>query len=537
MTNQVPSSRNMQPAGSLSGATVYLAEEGRTLDDLIGDPATERVELDPGHGLNGTLLVGRYEATTPDWVAQLATITRDALPRIETQMAGAALLVELAGRWFALTFGQGRHLLRLDAFVEDFGLRVAANTVDPNRVRSVDGRRFERGVIMTRRQGSQPSRPEGLGLQVDRELLAAIAGRSRRVDEGRIHGRKSLGTSRDVDLGGLDGLARSLLADYGDTAFRDGFPTLNRIIPEARTSPTARRLDDELVRALTEPGARGAYLAPPAILDWERVQGFRFASLDARTERREEVTLDDYLTLQPAPSLVDLGDQELGVVDRGSMRVTDRWPIRNWLVWETELDGGAYVLSDGLWYRVDGEYLARINSAAGRVGAPGLAMPVPSRANLAEAVVNGEFAAALNGVLLDRQLAQVGTERGRFELCDVFVPPDKLLHVKRGIGSQELSYLFAQGATSAEGLRFERPVRERFQQLVTDRAPQLGNVIPIDGRLQAGSFEVVFVVVDEGHRRVPRDIPFFARASLARAVQTLDDLEFRYSAIGVPDGP
>jgi uncharacterized protein (TIGR04141 family) len=526
------------PSPTLPGATIYLAEESvADVDELVKhDEDHEEIELDPALGIDGRLLVGRHPEGTPSWATTLESITTGPLPAITTQMASAALIVRLAGRWFAFAFGQGRHLLRQEAFVDDFGLRVAANTVDPGKVRGVDGRRFERGVVLTRRQSSRPGRAEGLGLQVDREMLQAIVGRSRRDGEGRIHGRKSLGLARDVDLRGLAQLGSQLLADYNGRDFLDGFPTLERLQAEPKNSPLARRLDTQLVMALGDPDQGGAYFAPPAILDWETVAGFRFGG-EASTVRREEASLNEYLLLRPGPTLDDLMNDDLRVVDRSTMRALDRWPIYRWLVWERQDGDDAYVLSEGRWFKVNGEYLASINSAARRIRPPSLTIPIPGRARMSEGEYNADLAAGIGGVLLDKLLAQVATERGRFELCDVFVPPDKLIHVKRGIGSQELSYLFTQGVTSAEGLRREVKVRERFQDLVHAIAPQLGTVIDVATKPAPGAFEVVYVVVDAAHARVPHDIPFFARASLARAIRDLDELDYRYSAVGVPDRP
>lgn len=527
-----------EASDTLPGATIYLAEQDvANLGQLVKeDEDYEEVELDPGLRIEGRLLVGRHPDVAPGWVDTLGSITTAPLPPITTRLASAALIVRLAGRWFVFAFGQGRHLLRQDALVDDFGLRVAANTVDPGEVRGVDARRFERGVVLTRRQGSRPGRAEGLGLQVDREMLQAIVGRSRRAGEGRIHGRKSLGMAREVDLRHLERLGAQMLADYASRDFLDGFPTLERLQAEPKKSALAQRLDAELVGALKDPDSQGAYLAPPAILDWEGVSGFRFSG-ESSTVRREEASLNDYLVLRPDPTLADLHNDDLRVVDRNSIRALDRWPIYRWLVWERQDGDDAFVLSEGRWYKVNGEYLAGIDSAARRVRPPALTMPVPARASMPEAEYNADLATGLGGVLLDKQLAQVGTERGRFELCDVFVPPDKLIHVKRGIGSQELSYLFTQGVTSAEGMRHERKVRERFRDLVQDRAPQLGDVIDVEAKPAAGAFEVVYVVVDQAHTRVPASIPFFARASLSRAIRDLDELDYRYSAVGVPDGP
>jgi hypothetical protein len=45
--------------------------------------------------------------------------------------------------------------------------------------------------------------------------------------------------------------------------------------------------------------------------------------------------------------------------------------------------------------------------------------------------------------------------------------------------------------------------------------PKFGDVIDVDAKPAAGAFEVVYLVVDQAHARVPASIPFFARASLS----------------------
>lgn len=523
--------------GSLGQATVYLAEESvAEFDELIkGDEGFDAVPLDPAAHIDGVLYVQEHQASPPGWVEPLTALTGSPLGQIQTQLAGAALLLRLGGRIFALTFGQGRHLLKPELLVDDFGLRVAANTVDPTQIRSVDGRTFERGVLLTRRQTSRPGRVEALGLQIDREMLRSITGRSKLDDGGRIHGGTSLGLTRTIALDAFEAFGRELLTSYAATDYQDAFNQLDQMKPLPRNSAEADALDRDLIHALREPDIRGAYLAPPRILDWEAISAFRFAG-DPRGTRRDELVLRDYLDGLGHPvTIEELRDDEVRVLDRDSPRVVSRWPVLNCLVWETQRGQEAYVLADGLWWRVDRSYLASVNAAVGRVTPSSLMLPAPSSPDLAEGPYNIEAAAASGGILLDKKLARVKTERGGFELCDIFIPPDKFVHVKRGLGSQELSYLFAQGVQSAEGFRNAQEVRQRLRDLVASVDATVAANLPLDSRPERDGFEVVYAVVSGSPQRVPAALPFFARAALARAIRSLDELDFRYSSIGVPN--
>lgn len=53
------------------------------------------------------------------------------LAGLNTSSAAAVLLLEAAGRIFAITLGGGRHLIESDSYVQDFRLKVVLNTVAP----------------------------------------------------------------------------------------------------------------------------------------------------------------------------------------------------------------------------------------------------------------------------------------------------------------------------------------------------------------------------------------------------------------------
>lgn len=531
----------------LGQATVYLAEASVTeFVDLIkglpedaNDPSYDVMPLANAAGLDGVVYVQRYPATDPGWKPSLAAVVDGDLPDLSVRQAGAALLVRLAGRIFAFTFGQGRHLLDRDKLVDDFGLRVAANTVDPRRVRSIDGRTFERGVLLTRRQASIPGRVEALGVQVDREMYRAITGRSSRAGEGRVHGSTSLGVTRDITLAGLETLGETLLRDYDALDYQASFRSLDRMQPLKKDAPEVGRLNELLIRNLRAPSS-DAFLAPPALLDWADVSGFRL-STDATRQTYNDPDLSVYLAGieggPPSITIERLVDDELRVVARDSPRVSHRWSIYRSVVFETTLDGVPYILSEGRWYRVDRQYLDWVDSTVAGVLDPGIGLPSPSVPGLVEGLYNAEAATHLGAVLLDTLRAHVATERGGFELCDIFLPPDKLIHVKRGMTSDALTYLFNQGVQAAEGYRNAPEVRARLRELVARSDAAAAAALPSDDRPDRDAFQIVYVIVTDSPARVPRRLPFFARASLARAVRTLTELDFRYGAVGVPTRP
>jgi uncharacterized protein (TIGR04141 family) len=67
----------------------------------------------------------------PPWAKYLSPHVSGDLAGLNTSSAAAVLLLEAAGRIFAITLGGGRHLIEPDSYVQDFGLKVVLNTVGP----------------------------------------------------------------------------------------------------------------------------------------------------------------------------------------------------------------------------------------------------------------------------------------------------------------------------------------------------------------------------------------------------------------------
>lgn len=108
----------------LQHLTVYLMKDGRTRSNVL--QSTSRLRpfyvraLDQNHP---SLFVKANSPNAPRWLDYIRPHTDAQLSDVRTASSGAVLLFEARRRTFAVTFGQGRHLLDHEAFVKDFGLR------------------------------------------------------------------------------------------------------------------------------------------------------------------------------------------------------------------------------------------------------------------------------------------------------------------------------------------------------------------------------------------------------------------------------
>lgn len=77
----------------------------------------------------------------PDWVGFVVASSFQQLNLndfVKCQSEGAILISSIQGRKFLISFGSGHHKINKESIERDFGLRVTINSVDPNKLRSLE---------------------------------------------------------------------------------------------------------------------------------------------------------------------------------------------------------------------------------------------------------------------------------------------------------------------------------------------------------------------------------------------------------------
>lgn len=522
----------------LSGATAYLLREVGEAGDAVRADRLEglvRLPLLGLPGVEGELFVQAKDPVDPPWVSFLEGAARAELPSVPYQQSGALMVFRVEDSWLALAFGLGRHLLDRNRMVPDFGLKVALNVIDPERVRSLDARAYEQIVVLTRRQGSRGSRAEDLGLDVSREMLRSVTGAPlNRDDIVRVHGSDSLVMTGSIALPELTAKAADWVALYGSDQYRQRFRHVDRVRFVSDRQLIAE-LDASLVSALRSPvlNIEPPYLAEPTIVDFGRIDGYRYTNEPGSQTPHAELNLDDYLATLPEaaePDIEALKRHEVRLIGSDNSTVHS-WSVYETLVYEIPRDGVVYALSEGQWSRIDPDVLRRVNERVAAITRSAIALP-SARATEDEVTYNRRAADENGWLFLDRDLARLMTERGPVEVCDLFTPERQFVHVKRGFAASAVSHLLNQGLTSAELFRnlpeFRTLVREKFESIQTGS----GAIVP-PSRPDRDAFEVVYAVLTPQPDRVPADLPFFAKWNLARVADLLENLDYRVSVIGV----
>jgi uncharacterized protein (TIGR04141 family) len=510
---------------------LLLRDDVAEFDDAVtGGEDLQQVALADDAALDGRLYVRRTMVRPPAWLAFVQTGVQVDLSGLLNSSTAAVLLVRAAGRMLAFTFGYGRYLLKPDAVVRDFGLKVVLNTVDPDRLRSVELKVIEDVVISRRTDVSQVSSPGSFGLDPGRDILRGVAGQP---TDPRLYGRQLVGSDAlvanlPVDFADLDDVAVRLLAAYHDTLYRQRFGWVDhvRLVRDDRVAD----LDQILLLGLSRTPDPGPYLAPPGLLDWSNVE---FTYTRDR-DRHLDLDLADYL------ANVDVGALDVAMLRRHEVRVypiggtelRHRWAVYDCLVFETRHEDKSYVLSEGQWFEVAGGLVDEIRAKLAAIPRAAVSLP-PARDGEGEPAYNRRAADddPSSRALLDADLSQVASERGPIEICDLITDRGEFVHVKRKTQSQRLSALFAQGRVSAEVFRQDAEFRERVRAKLSATHPAIASLIPAPStRFDASQFEVVYAVVTNRPEDFPGNLPFFSRLNLVRTSEFLSGtLDYRVS--------
>ena len=258
-----------------------LKEEAGAARDAVGVSGLRSYGV---RGLNaGTLFLRRTQREEPEWLAFLRPHLSEE-PRSRTTASLSALLVfQLDGRWFAVAFGYGRMLLDPEMIVSDFGLRAALNSVDPDQLHSIDAKTLEEVTLNTRRQLSRGSSITTFELDLHRDLVKAVRGKS--IDAGfadQVAGSAALRITGDITFADISIRARDALRLYRSTAYRRRFGWIDQV--RVVSDPAKHdRLDRRLRSVACRGGQRGTALSSGAgDPDEEDFGGFSFSRRKAR---------------------------------------------------------------------------------------------------------------------------------------------------------------------------------------------------------------------------------------------------------------
>lgn len=505
--------------------SIYLSKPGVTdPDEILKDRRlyTSLPVKAKGKFL-GVVYIKESEGRTPDWLAFLRPGLDDDLRdlRLTNSAASAVLLVQRGDQVFALAFGYGRYMLNLDALDHRFGLRCTLNALDPDRIRSLDRKTFERVQRQTREQVSQDSSLAAFQVDVDQDLLRSVTGSPEDETLGhRFSGRDALTAAVRVNIDGVPDLLDRYLALQAEETYKKNFAWVDRI-SQVVDPGLKTRLDEALVDAIRAGEAERIWMAAPDILDWSAIEGFRYRT-SAGAETHPHLDLATYLADTGRAAALDtrhLSSDRIICVTPGEVD-SPTWTLRSTLCGELEMEGQRYTLDEGIWYRIDKDFSDEILDAVTRI--PQGSVALPPYTHRSEQHYNQKIAERSKGALhlMDRKLVSTGMAYGRIEFCDLINKEGALIHVKRYGGSSTLSHLFNQGFVSAQLMNRDRTFRTSVNEIL----PEACKFPDPSKTIDPSRFEVAFAIVAPCGRQLR--LPFFSMVSLRNIDRSLREMGF-----------
>lgn len=513
--------------------TFYLLRDGVTPAKSLLRNEGRYGEVDlqppPEEAVSWQLYASNGDALPVTWLGTVQSIAvrRDELALFR-RSAGAVLLVQVDDRAFAVTFGSGFHAVNPALVEPDFGLLVAANSIDPRRMNLAEARGLGKGARNALSSLPVPNRLFALRLATNEEWIRRVGGRSLDPEFAvSANGADSLRlTLDDFTLWKLPEVLRRALAKFRSTDYRTHLPQLDYFRRLAPHHPLVPELEALVVEELQARRTDLGFAAPDE---------FNFYNVDffKLKRRRREVTLYDLSTEAVYAALDELDawtdplesvrvqavaeDQSLGPPRR----------LQQYVVADVRLgsDGEAdrYVLTAGAWFSIAPTYAAQLQAVLDRVPDLTDALTLPDwndqwlsehvDGKYAEERYNRHVAGTAGYVLGDRDLYH-GPAGERVEACDLLTKDKDLICVKRLDGSDTMIHLFEQGAVSATLLKGSEP----YRAFVLDRLETTGAARDFGAE---DDWTVVFAIATSRPGPIKELLPFFARASLAANIDAI----------------
>lgn len=511
--------------------------------EKLGQPNTQVVDA-PDFADGARLYVFSSNAFTPTWLRELAQ-QFGADDNVLTSSASAVLVFEKDDRLFASTFSFGWMHINEENIEGDFGLRVALNGLNDEKLR-----RLERANLGDAMRGVSQSpfqrEFESFGLDDALDLVRKISGNANDNSSADVlTGAKSIKLGGEFDITDLPELASECVVAYESDAYRDtSFRVLDLVTPIADLR-RIRSLDAELCDRIRNDTGEFELGLP----DTQEVQtvGYKFVGPNRRGYFAD-LLLEHYIGV--------LGDR-LDDLDPAMIRahkiesvhdepgLSQKWSIRMGLVGSLESDGELYAINEGEWYNLNQAFKASIDQTFVDHRSEWTNNPIPLRKILdekgnakfqSEASYNIDVAGQKGWLCLDTKLISVaGVERSDFEVCDLLDLEGKtLIHVKKSSRrSSVLSHFFKQGSNSAQQMVKFGGAWETLADLVENdfglpARNQLEAAIADDDR----KWTVQFLIADTPRANGQFNIPFFSKITLRDELTNLKamgyDVELKF---------
>ena len=463
-------------------------------------------------------------------------------PGLNQASKGALIFLPVGERCFALSFGYVFHSLEETAYEHDFGLRVKMNSVDPERLKSVDSLEFG----ADRRQRTQVPVDSDLtffDFDRDKTILKSLTGTVKDKHKDLFRhptGSSSIRISSPLAANELPSLCEKFLILYESNNYKTAFPNFHKN-ESVRDPSLISQLNKKLLEAFRKKDENLHLMVPDIINNRENVYanfsgcgwcepepdvsiGGYYAYLEGKGKEIEDIGLDDFKK-----------KYQLKLVDQDNPQNISNYSIMKCFVFDTSLprSSGVYHLIENNWYKVEYDYIKKLQNDLDS-SYEDLTLPVYDKKT--EGAYNKEVADNDENYLCfdGKNISPVG--QYGVEPCDLYAVQDKsavFYHVKVSTRSALLSHLFNQGTNALQLLKSEQEARDKLYDLI-DSSTVTGNQKEnFKKPLRKQKYSVTYAIVTHKNKgKKSLNLPLFSRISLRSSLKLLKLMDVDRAAYG-----
>lgn len=469
----------------------------------------------------GVLYYKTSKTHTPSWVEDFF-LNHPLINQEELSVSNTCvlLLVEVKynrkNRIFAIPFGTGRYLMKDLAPENRFGLITTLNILKPDSIRSLGKTSMTSNPKMSVEQVSVAGTATEFQINVERDIIDSITGKSSHLDFGKmITGKDSLSVTTKVNINNLKPFLKQTLSIYEKKDYTKEFKWIDQI-KEVKEESIVSGLDELLVTEINNGNSINAWLAVPEILNWEDFQGFKYSNRKS-DDFHDELDMNHYIT-EKKGATIQLNDLEEDVISYWSETkdaCSKYWSVYHCINAEVEYKKEKYLLDKSKWFRVEPSFIKQVEKEIKSIKS--FPVKFDDYDHKTENAYNEHLASTLGYLCLDGKNHSYGGGSSKIEVCDLLTPKGEFIHVKKFGGSACLSHLFAQGYVSGDLFVTDEIFRKGVRKKLLK--PPFESLFP-DKRPIANKYSIVYVIITKSAKDL--NVPFFSKVNLKNFKRVLE---------------
>jgi uncharacterized protein (TIGR04141 family) len=447
--------------------------------------------------------------------------------------------------FFILTFGMHTsRFINIDKLVNDFGIKVAMNICDPNKLRKVNTTTHSSTSTLTDRQASRGASLDIFDIDDDKEFFRSISGYTHadydfiKSFSGRSSIQIKFSTKALVDNDDLISTLQKLDTAYKSDSYKENFPTYGRL-DFVSDNDEIKQLDDLLFSKLKSKELSSIHLSPNFIED-DNHNFYSYIDSDRNADIHIELDINDLLNEHPQFNVKSsIGTvKKWKIYSKSDTEELDSFKAYDCINCEIEKNEKTYILSGGLWRSVNTDFKSQIEEYIKNKIKNNKENYLPNDVSIhcinekgedkyKEEVYNSHVAIKYDDIYhFDKSKIKIAGKK-QYEICDLFHKNKEFIHVKVfKSGTSSLSHLFLQARFYTDAFVKDEITRSSIREFINkndnvenwnkDKKVFL-DLIPQDRKsLHASSFSIVVCILTYDENKNIENLPFMAKYELAK---------------------